>query len=84
MGRLLADAIFLSTALESRRRSDLARRLQMTYQGVDLRLRSLGVDVSDAEGLESRLQRTLAEIRATVGASPALRQLMLRTLGAGG
>lgn len=84
VGRLLADAIFLSTALESRRRSDLARRLQMTYQGVDLRLRSLGVDVSDAEGLESRLQRTLAEIRATVGASPALRQLMLRTLGAGG
>ncbi len=81
VGRLLADAIFLSTALETRRRSELARRLQMTYQGVDLRLRSLGVDFSDPESLEARLQRSLAEIRATVGASPGLRQLMLRTLG---
>jgi len=81
VGRLLADALFLSTALETRRRSELARRLQMTYQGVDLRLRSLGVDFNDPESLEARLQRSLAEIRATVGASPGLRQLMLRTLG---
>lgn len=80
IGRYLADAIFLSTALSATKRSDVPKKLQMTFQGADLRYRALNVDYNDRASMEARLQQLLADMRAAVEASPAVESLLRRVL----
>lgn len=79
--RALSDVIFLTAALGAARRGELARRLGMTYQGVDQRLQAMGVALDDRAGVERRLAESAAALRALVAKSPGLAALLQGALG---
>jgi len=79
--RALSDVIFLTQAAATDRRGELARRLGMTYQGVDQRLQAMGVSLDDRAAVERRLAEGTAALRALVAKSPGLAALLRGALG---
>ena len=68
--------LFLRAAEETPQRATLARRLQMTYQGVEARAAALGVDLAaPAQVAEARRHRE-GDLRRTLEESPGLREVL--------
>ncbi len=81
VSRALSDVIFLTAARETARRSELARRLGMTYQGVHQRLHALGLTLDDRDAVDRRLAEATAALRELVAKSPGLAALFQPALG---
>lgn len=76
VSQALSELIFLSAAREPVDRTELARRLGMTYQGVHQRLKSLGLAHDDRAAIDRRAAETTATLRALVANSPGLAALL--------
>ncbi|MEZ4409899.1 MAG: sigma 54-interacting transcriptional regulator [Polyangiales bacterium] len=79
-GDLLRDLLVLAEARHAPHRPTLARRLGMTFQGVDARLDALDVDPRDVSSLDRRADALVASLRAVLAASPDTRDALLRAL----
>ncbi len=76
VSQALSELIFLSAAREPIERTELARRLGMTYQGVHQRLKSLGLAHDDRAAIDRRFAETATTLRTLVASNPGLASLL--------